>query len=234
LSEFIVFGHRGAAGHEPENTLLSFSKALSLGAQWIELDVFNVQNELVVIHDERLERTTNGKGYVEKSSLEYLRSLNAGKGEKIPFLSEVIDLVDRRMNINIELKGQNTAEPTARLIEHYLTSEKWSDDQFLVSSFNHPELALFKRLLPQIKTGALIAHIPLNYAGFAKALGVYSIHASLEFIIQELIEDTHRNGMKFFVYTVNHPEDVSRMKALNVDGIYSDFPEILTSHFQQP
>ena len=226
MFDFIVFGHRGAAGHEPENTLLSIRKALSLGAQWIEVDVFSVQDKLVVIHDERLERTTNGKDYVEKCSLEYLRSLNAGKGEKIPFLSEVIDLVDRKASINIELKGDHTAEPTARLIEYYLTVGKWKDDQFLVSSFNHPELALFRSLLPRMKIGALIAHIPLNYAELGRDLGAYSIHASMEFVNEKLVEDTHRLGMKFFVYTVNHPEDLSRMKALNVDGIYTDFPEI--------
>ncbi|MCF7811685.1 glycerophosphodiester phosphodiesterase [bacterium] len=229
----MVFGHRGAAGYEPENTLLSISKALALNTQWIELDVFNVQNELIVIHDERLERTTNGKGYVEKSSLKYLRSLNAGKDEKIPLLTEVIDMVDRRMGINIELKGARTAKLTAKLIERYVRERKWDYDQFLVSSFNHPELALFKSLLPHIKIGALIAHIPLDYAEFAITLGAYSIHVSLEFISQELVDDTHHRGMKFFVYTVNHPEDVSRMKALKVDGIYTDFPDILSSNFCQ-
>jgi glycerophosphoryl diester phosphodiesterase len=89
----ICFGHRGAAGYAPENTLASVEKAISLGADWVEVDVYAVENELVVIHDDRLERTTNGSGYIIEQSLEYLRSLDAGEGEKIPFLREIFDLV---------------------------------------------------------------------------------------------------------------------------------------------
>ena len=225
MSEFTVFGHRGAAGHAPENTLLSFTKALYMGVKWIETDVFNVEGELVVIHDERLERTTNGSGYVMQSSLEYLRSLDAGQGEKIPFLLEIMDLIDRRAGINIELKGEHTTEPTARLIEDYMTHKKWQPKQFLVSSFNHPELMKFMKLLPQIRIGALVAHIPLDYARFAVEMGAYSIHASLEFVSREFIDDTHRREMKFFVYTVNHPDDILRVKEMKVDGIYTDYPE---------
>lgn len=227
MHDLIVFGHRGAAGHEPENTLRSFRKALSLGAQWVELDVYAVENELIVFHDERLERTTNGSGYVEKSNLEYLRSLDAGKGERIPFLSEVIELLDCKSGINIELKGESTAEPVARTIEHYLAEKNWRPEQFLVSSFNHYELKLFKKLMPHINIGALISHIPLDYAGFGKNLGAYSIHASREFINEEFVKDAHRLGMKFFVYTVNRLEDASRMRELNVDGIFTDYPELL-------
>lgn len=226
MSEFIIFGHRGAAGYEPENTLLSIRKALSLGAQWLEVDVYSVMDELLVIHDERLERTTNGEGYVTKCTREYLRSLNAGKGEKIPFLSEVFDLIGGKAGINVELKGANTAEPTAKLIQHYLTTGKMKADQFLVSSFNHPELAVFKKLMPHINIGALVAHIPLKYARFAEKLGAYSVNASLEFVSKEFVDDAHRRGMKFFVYTVNNPEDVTRVKALDVDGIFSNFPDI--------
>ena len=114
------------------------------------------------------------------------------------------------------------------MIEKYLSKGKWREDQFLVSSFNHPEISAFRKLSPQIRTGGLIAHIPLDYARFAEDLGAYSVNANLEFINKNLVEDAHRRGMKIFVYTVNHPEDVSRVKKLNVDGIYSDFPDILS------
>ncbi|HQH27580.1 MAG TPA: glycerophosphodiester phosphodiesterase family protein, partial [Oligoflexia bacterium] len=95
----LSIGHRGAMGHEPENTLRSVAKALTLGADWIEVDVYNAQDKLVVIHDDRLERTTDGTGRVVGQTLDYLRSLDAGKGEKIPFLEEVFAVVDHRAGI---------------------------------------------------------------------------------------------------------------------------------------
>ncbi|MBC8277940.1 MAG: glycerophosphodiester phosphodiesterase [FCB group bacterium] len=225
----MVFGHRGAAGYEPENTLRSFSKALSLGAKWVELDVYSVENELLVFHDERLERTTGGTGYIQTSSLEYLRSLDAGKGEKIPFLSEVIELTEGRAGINIELKGENSAEPVVEIIEKSIAARKWKAGQFLVSSFNHHELASFKKLIPQINIGALVSHIPLNYARFAEELQAFSIHANREFISEEFVRDTHRRGMKFYVYTVNHPEDVLRLRKMHIDGIFTDYPDLSIS-----
>ena len=226
MPDFIVIGHRGARGHEPENTLLSVRKALSLGVEWIEVDVYSVLGKLMVIHDERLERTTNGKGYLEEQTIEYLRYLDAGKGEKIPFLEEVLDTIGANRKINIELKGENTAVPVANLITEYITRNGWSNDNFLVSSFNHHELKKFKELFPEIRIGALTAALPFNYAKFGLELKAYSIHASLEFVNKAFVNDAHKRGMKFFVYTVNREEDVKRMRDLGVDGIFTDFPEL--------
>jgi len=94
MSGVICFAHRGASGHEPENTLIAMEKAISMGVDWIELDVRVVDDELIVIHDDRLERTTNGTGCVHEHSLEYLRSLDAGKGQRIPLLRETFDLIN--------------------------------------------------------------------------------------------------------------------------------------------
>lgn len=112
----LSIGHRGAAGHAPENTLLSIQQAIELGADWVEIDVHSVGNNLLVIHDDRLERTTNGRGKLRKRDIETLRALDAGEGEKIPFLSEVLKTVQNRVGLNIELKGKGTAEPVHRLI----------------------------------------------------------------------------------------------------------------------
>src|SRR5260221_725361 len=107
----LVFGHRGAMGYEPENTLRSFEKAIELGVTMIELDVFVLQDgSVVAIHDPVLNRTTNGNGIVTNKSLQEIKMLDAGKGEKIPTLQEVLDVVARRVRVNIELKGKNTAE----------------------------------------------------------------------------------------------------------------------------
>ena len=93
MRELICFGHRGAAGYAPENTLQAFRLAIDMGCPWIELDVHTVEGELLVIHDDELARTTNGHGRVSTSSLQYLRSLDAGMGERIPMLNEVLDII---------------------------------------------------------------------------------------------------------------------------------------------
>jgi glycerophosphoryl diester phosphodiesterase len=225
LVDFYLFAHRGAKGHEPENTLAAFTKALDLGAVWVETDVYLVEGELVVFHDDRLERTTNGTGYVSESSLEYLRSLDAGNGQRIPFLTEVLDLIEGKAGINIELKGPGTAARVASLLDRLLSSTSWRRDQLIVSSFDHPELLAFVRTMPEIRVGALTANIPLGYAEFAEPFNAWSIHASMEFVNCEFVEDAHRRGKKVFVYTVNHPDDYARLRKLGVDGVFSDFPD---------
>ena len=146
-TDFYCFAHRGAMGYAPENTLLSFSKALELGANWIEADVYAVEGNLIVIHDERLERTTNGTGLVTRSTFDYLRSLDAGEGQRIPLLNEVLDLIDGKAGVNIELKGEGAATPAAGLLEQAMSRSTWAGDQFIVSSFNHHELVAFSRLI---------------------------------------------------------------------------------------
>ncbi len=111
----LCIGHRGAAGLEPENTLRSVRRALEVGADGIEIDVHCLDGELVVIHDHSLNRTTNGAGALRHHTLAEARQLDAGKGERIPFLREVLDLVDRRALVNIELKGARTAAPQVRI-----------------------------------------------------------------------------------------------------------------------
>jgi len=133
---FTIFSHQGAAGYAPENTLLSFKEATQRGADFIELDVHRVDNELIVIHDYRLEQTTNGKGVVFDKSIKYLRSLDAGRGERIPLLTEVLNLADKRVGINIELKSPGTAQPVMELVNLYIKNHGWSLDHFIISSFN--------------------------------------------------------------------------------------------------
>ncbi|MDP2646590.1 MAG: glycerophosphodiester phosphodiesterase family protein [Desulfobacterales bacterium] len=224
-SEFLCFAHRGARGHEPENTLRSFSRALELGAPWIELDVFPVEGELVVIHDQRLEGTTSGTGRVTEAPLDYVRSLDAGRGERIPLLQEVFDLVACRAGINIELKWPGCAELLAPLLDRYCRERGWRREHFLVSSFIHEELQRFSRLKPGVRLGALTGELPLRLAAFAQELNAYAVHASIHFLSPGFLEDTHRRGMKFFVYTVNHPDDIARMRRFGADGVFTDYPE---------
>src|SRR5271154_2195490 len=144
MRNFLCIGHRGAKGLEAENTLRSVRKALDLGVDGVEIDVYLAGGQLVVIHDDTLERTTNGRGRVEDQSFEYLRSLEAGLGEKIPTLREVFETVNRRAFINIELKGGGTAEPVLELIEEYVNKRGWVREDFLISSFDLHELGKLK------------------------------------------------------------------------------------------
>lgn len=223
------FGHRGARGHEPENTLRSVRKALELGADGVEVDVYLADGQLVVIHDHTLGRTTNGSGFVARQSFTYLRSLDAGLGEQIPTLAEVFDVVNRRALINVELKGARTAAPVTALIDDYVRQRSWRYEDFLLSAFNHGQIQAVKKIRPEIRTGALVVRAPHSRAGFAERLGAWSVNVAKEHVTPELVADAHRRGLKVLAYTVNEPADIARMAALGVDGVFSDFPDRVVS-----
>jgi glycerophosphoryl diester phosphodiesterase len=224
----LKIGHRGAMGYAPENTLLSFKKALELKVDAVELDVYVCKTgELVVIHDDKVDRTTDGHGYVTYKTFEELRNLDAGQGEKIPTLEEVFDLIDRKVKVNIELKGTRTAQPVFELIENYVKNKCWNYDDFLISSFNHYELKRFNELNPEVKIGALITGIPIGFAEFAEKVNASSVNLCIEFINQAFVDDAHERGLNVFVWTVNDLDDIERMKQLGVDGIFSNFPDRL-------
>ena len=224
----LCIGHRGAMGHEPENTLLSIRKAMSLGVDAVEVDVYNVENNLVVIHDRSLSRTTNGTGYLENRSFAYLRSLDAGKGEKIPTLQEVLETVNRQVIVNIELKGSNTASLVVSLIQKYV-KQGWSYQDFIVSSFNHYELNQVKIADSRIEIGVLIYGLPWGYIEIALKLQANIVIASLDFVDSQLVASVHQRDLGVWVYTVNNPDDIRRIKALQVDGIFTNYPERATS-----
>jgi len=228
----LCISHRGAMGHLPENTLSSIRKALELGAPCVEVDVYNVDGNLVVFHDDRLERTTNAAGYLAEQSFDYLRTLDAGDGQRIPTLEEVFDEIDSKACLNIELKGPDTAAPVVELIANYV-KKGWCKETFLVSSFDHRGLLTVKHLDLDIKLGALIRGLPVNDAKFAQDLGAFSVHPSLDFIDQRFVDDAHGRGLKVYVYVVNQMEDINMMYALGVDGVFSNFPERVLENYSQ-
>ena len=224
----LKIGHRGAVGYEPENTLLSFKKAIELNVDMIELDVHVCKTgEVVVIHDDKVDRTTNGKGFVLKKTFQALRALDAGKGQKIPILQEVLDIVDRKAKINIELKGKGTAKPVFGIIEKYVKEKRWSYDDFLISSFNRHELQKFYQLNPKVRLGILIARATTRFRQFAKKINAYSVNAKMKLVNKNFVDDARKKGLRVFVWTVNAFKDIERMKLLEVDGICSDFPDRL-------
>ena len=230
--DLLCIGHRGAMGHAPENTLSSVRKALELGAPCIEVDVHHVDGNLLIFHDIRLERTTNGSGYLSGQSFEYLRSLDAGDGQQIPTLEEVCDVIDSRACINIELKGEATAAPVAALLTK-LIKQGWDKEKFLVSSFNYPQLLVMSRLHADIKLGALMHGVPLEGTKFAEDIHAYSVHPSIDFVNQSIVDDAHSRRLKVFVYGVDHPEDIAKMYGLGVDGVFTGFPERVLENYAQ-
>jgi glycerophosphoryl diester phosphodiesterase len=228
MIKFIKFGHRGAAGYEPENTLRSFQKAIELKADAVEFDVrLACSGEVVVIHDSSSERTTGAAGEVSDMSLAELKHLDAGGGEKIPTLEETLDLISRRVVVNIEIKDSRAVKPVVIIMEKYVSSRGWKYDDFMVSSFNHLDLWQIKQFMPEIRTGALIASVPPCFADFAKELQCYSVNVDSNSVTKSFVDELHKKEIKAFVYTANEPEEIARIKEMRVDGIYSDFPDRL-------
>jgi len=223
---FTVIGHRGARGHAPENTLLGIDTGIALGAPWVEFDVqLHPSGALLVFHDLTLDRTTNGSGFLADQPLAALRALDAGAGQIIPTLEEVLDLVDQRVGVNIELKSAGgTAEAMAAVIRSYVDAG-WPVDKFLVSSFHLPELWEFKQLAPEIPIGALLCGVPLDWAGCALELGAATLNLSSEFVDPRLIADAHAHGIKVYVYTVNDVAEMRLLRGMGVDGVFTDHPD---------
>lgn len=235
-----VFAHRGASGDYPENTLLAFDKALDLDVYGIELDVHKSKDgHLVVIHDEDIQRTFKGKGLVMDYTLAELKKFNCRKFEfienldcKIPTLREVFELIkDTNITLNIEAKTDlihyDLEQDVIDLIKEYNFEEK-----VLISSFNHKCIKIFKELDNNLKYGALYEHekdytSEANVVEHAKKLGAYSINTSRDLVTKEIVDLAHENGLKVFVYTVNAPIVMRKMIECNVDGVFSDYPDLM-------
>jgi len=235
--KFLRIGHRGACGHAPENTLKSFRKAMELGVDMVELDVHLCQSsELVVIHDSRLERTTNARGYVARKTLPELKKSDAGEGESIPTLQEVLDLLDKRVKVNIELKGPKTILPVLKIIEKNVKERGWRYDDFVLSAFKRSILKKLSRIKSpcqhiqgqnktSIKTGVLLVERRSDVISFAKKVQADYIHAHRYLIDECFVRQAQQNGLKVFVWTVNEKQDIERFKSYGVDGIFSDYPD---------
>lgn len=222
----LVFGHRGAMGYEPENTLTSFKKAIELGAKAIELDVRRCRTgEIVCFHDDTLERTTNGTGHPEEYSLSELKSFRIDSRHEIPTLEEVLAFIDNRIIVNVELKGKDTVSGTTEIIDQYLKKKQWNIDNFMISSFNHHYAKEIKSNMPQIYTGALIKSVPLDYSECAIKCNANSLNIALSSVNSEIVNHAHRNGLKVFVYTVNLESELPLLINYKVDGVFSDYPD---------
>lgn len=230
-----IIAHRGASGEYPENSLLAFEKAIEQGADGIELDAqFHVASgKFVLLHDSYLDKTTNGKGDLNRLSLDELKALDLGHNEKLVTLPQALKTINGRVFVNIELKtircsSQNLQDIIAGLnqvLALAIEENNFSLDQFVISSFDHHLLSICKQQNNQLKTAALIAHRPIDYSEFAKTLEVSGINPDIDCIHKCLVDDAHQQSLSVWVYTVDRREDIEHCLAIGVDGIFTNFPE---------
>ena len=221
----LKIGHRGAKGYEPENTLISFQKALDMQVDGIELDVhLSADGELIVIHDETVDRTTNGNGLVNTLSSRELKQFRINEHHEIPLLSEVFELVNKNCFINIELKSYETADKVVELIEKYVFEKNWNYNHFLISSFDWNALQQVRFLNDEIQIGVL-TETDLDLAlAFAKFIQAKSVHPHFHLLNKENVSKIQAKKIDVFPWTVNEREDIEKIKAFKVNGIITDFP----------
>ena len=218
----IKVGHRGARAYEPENTLRSYKKALELGVDAIELDVRKTKdNNIVVIHDADVKRTTNGEGLVGDLTLEQIKKLSTEKDEKIPTLEEALDFINKKARVFIELKELGIEEQVVGLIH-----KKKFEKNIVLVSFLEDALRKVREIDAEVETGLIYAKHknPIKAALDLKAQWLLAFY---RFTHTANVQKAHENGLKVVVWTVNTPNEVAEMKKKSVDGVASDKPDIL-------
>ena len=231
----LIIAHRGDSANAPENTLAAFRLALTHGADGIELDVMlSADQKLVVIHDDTLDRTTNGHGQVGKTPLAALRELDAGswfkpefQGELIPLLDEVFEEFGGKFLINVELKNYKTPKDQLPELVVALVKKHGLGESVLLSSFNARNLPRAKSLAPEIRTGLLtlpgVLGLPMR--GFlGRRSKADDLHPYYRDVSDRMVESRHSLGQRVNVWTVDAPDDLRRMQAFGVDMIICNDP----------
>jgi glycerophosphoryl diester phosphodiesterase len=225
-----VCGHRGAMGHCPENTMASFERGLALGADWIELDVHLSQDDaLIVIHDETLDRTTNGHGLVREHTLAELRTLDAGGGQRIPTLDEVLAWArERETIVDIEIKNapiyySGIEQRVVSTLDRFGMTE-----QAIVISFDHAAVGRVKQLEPRITTGVLYACRPLDGGvGLARAAQADAVLPFWAYVTREDVDTAHAAGLSVAPWATSNPAVMRELIACGVDAIGTNHPDVL-------
>lgn len=215
-------GHRGARAYAPENTLTSFKKALEIGVDAVELDVRKTKdNQIVVIHDADVKRTTNGEGLVSELTLKEIKGFSAEGGEKIPTLEEALDFLGKKVKVFIELKEAGVEEQVLSIVH-----KKGLEKNVVIVSFLEDALKKVRALDKDIETGLIYAKHK-NPIKAALELKANYLLAFYRFTHTANVQKAHQNSLKVIVWTINKSEEVEEYAAKGVDGIASDKPDIL-------
>jgi len=223
----IIMGHRGAAALEPENTLLSIERAIEIGVDAVEIDVhLSKDKEIVVIHDSTVDRTTDGTGPVSAFTVDELKKLDAGKGQRIPTLQEVIGFIDNKVKLVIELKEEGTVRSVLELIKRNNI-----EDTVYVISFWHRLVKTVKEIDSHIKTGVLLVGCPVDTCiatqAFADALVM-----NYSFIDMKFVQTAHKENLKVFVWNIDTQNLLKSYADMGVDGIGTNDPRVLCEYFR--
>jgi glycerophosphoryl diester phosphodiesterase len=233
-----VFAHRGGREWAPENTMQAFANSLELGVDGIELDVHRcASGELVVIHDADLSRTTNGAGLVAEANLDEIQRLSAGlwfdkefRQEKVPLLSQVLDLVGGQCLLNIEIKNAPVAYPGIEEELLDLLSTYSAPEKIILSSFDHYVLLRLSELLGEhspIKLALLADAVLLDLKAYSSRLKSAYFHPCFGSLRQDIVEEAHAAGLKVNAWTLNQRGQWTMAIKMGVDGIVTDDPEEL-------
>ncbi|MGL4847811.1 MAG: glycerophosphodiester phosphodiesterase [Clostridium sp.] len=236
MEKILNLAHRGYSYKYPENTMIAFKKAVEFGADGMEFDVQRSKDgHLVIIHDETLERTTTGKGYVKDYTLEELKKLDAGikfdesfKGEEIPTLEELLEYVqDKNLVLNIEIKNsivdyEGIEEEVYKVLKKY-NMEK----NIIVSTFNHYSAKRCKEINKNIKVGVLYDACIYKPYDYVEMLKLDAIHPEYHSVTKEIAEECIKRNIDINVYTVNLEEDMQKLKEISVNSIITNKVEDL-------
>lgn len=199
-----------------------------MGVDGVEIDVHVcASGEPVVFHDITLDRMTNGTGEISDFTLTELKRLRVEHKYLIPTLTEVLDLIDKKCLLNIELKGKNTAIAICNLMQYYIKNHGWQYEHFIVSSFQHSELKVVFEMDKNVRLGVLSKAGVDETMDFAKTISAYSIHPNHALVSAKNVESAQSQNLKVIVWTVNDPDRIKKMKICGVDGIISDKPDQL-------
>ncbi|MBU4448930.1 MAG: glycerophosphodiester phosphodiesterase [Proteobacteria bacterium] len=223
-----IMGHRGSPADEPENTLRSFRRALAVGVAAVELDVqLTKDGRLAVIHDETLDRTTNGRGPVQDFTLAELKKLDAGRGEPVPSLEEVFDLVQGKADLVVELKQPEAA---GALLDFF--QERRAFEFATIISFWHPAGKAVKKSEPRLNTGVLRVGCPAAPVGLARAADAGALILQYAYVTPELVAAAHENGLLVYVWNIDDTETLKPYLTMNLDGIGSNRPGVLIEYLK--
>jgi len=225
----LVIAHRGASGHRPENTLPAYELAVEQGADMIEIDLHRTRDgAIVVTHDEELAGI-GGRGEIAQATLAEVRALNAGGGEPVPTLDEVLDGFATRIPFNLELKRGKQAEyPGLEQATLEAVNQRGLLARMLFSSFYDPVLARLRALSPEARVALLISRkFPQRAVERAKALGAEALNPEDSLVTAELVREAHAAGLAVYVFTVDEETELRRFLDLGVDGIFTNHPDRL-------
>ena len=215
-------------GHVLENTIESVQKAIELNVDGIEIDVFKSKNgELVVYHDPFLSRLSNSNAFIEQISLDSIKKIELIGGYFIPTLKEIVDIIPEKIFLNIELKGQDTAFETNKIIINYLNTYNFPVSKFIISSFRWDELKKIRSFNKDIPIAILVdsLHKIDDAIKLAKQINAVALNPNKEFITKEIVNKIQSKNIKVYPYTINTPRNIRKMRSMGVDAIITDYPD---------